>query len=160
MSTAGEILVGVAIAVGVAGIVVPVLPGAILVLLAIGVWAWQTGTPAAWVVLGAATVVTVLAFVVKYAIPGRRLQAAGVPGRAMLAGSALGLVGFFVVPLLGLFVGFVLGVFAYDLHLHRDRRTAWRSTRHAMRAAGLSILIELTGALLAAAIWGVGLVMT
>lgn len=149
-----------AIAVGIVGIVVPVLPGAILVWLAIGVWAWQTGVTAAWVVFGVATLVTVLAFVVKYAIPGRRLNAAGVPGRAMLTGTALGLAGFFVVPVLGLFIGFVLGVYLYELNRHQDQQEAWQSTKHAMVATGLSILIELTGALLCAAIWGVGLVLT
>ena len=62
---------------------------------------------------------------------------------------ALGVVGFFVVPVVGLFVGFVLGVY-----LAERRRVggaaAWPSTKEALRAVGLSILIELAAGVLAA----------
>lgn len=160
MTVWGEIVVGLVIATGILGIVVPVLPGASLVWIAIGVWAALTGTPTAWAVFGVATALTVLAFVVKYAVPGRRLQAAGVPGRAILAGTALGVVGFFVVPVVGLFLGFVLGIYAYELRRHRSAPRAWVSTKHALLATGLSILIELAGALLAAGAWGVGVALT
>ena len=45
--SATEILVAVLIAVGIAGIIVPVLPGTILVLGAILVWAIEVGTATA-----------------------------------------------------------------------------------------------------------------
>nr|WP_284290737.1 DUF456 family protein [Angustibacter aerolatus] len=48
---------------------------------------------------------------VKYVLPGRRLKDAGVPWWTTLAGVALGVVGFFVVPVVGLLLGFVLGVY-------------------------------------------------
>ncbi|PRC42449.1 DUF456 domain-containing protein, partial [Mycobacterium sp. ITM-2017-0098] len=48
MSTAGIVLVALAIAVGLVGIIVPVLPGGILVLGAIGVWAYIENTIVAW----------------------------------------------------------------------------------------------------------------
>ena len=44
MSAGGIILVALAIAVGLAGIVVPVLPGGLLVIGAIGVWAFVEDT--------------------------------------------------------------------------------------------------------------------
>ena len=53
--SATEILVAVAIAVGIAGIIVPVLPGTMLVLGAILVWALEIGTTTAWVVFAVAT---------------------------------------------------------------------------------------------------------
>lgn len=43
MSAAGVILVGLVIAVGLVGILVPILPGGILVIAAIGVWAFVEG---------------------------------------------------------------------------------------------------------------------
>jgi len=42
----------------------------------------------------------------------------------------------------------------------RDPRTAWPATWAAMKASGLSVLIELTAALLATALWGAGVVAT
>ena len=50
--TGVEVLVALAIAVGLVGILVPILPGSILVLAAILVWAWDVGGTTAWVVFG------------------------------------------------------------------------------------------------------------
>ena len=55
MSTGGSILVALAIAVGLVGILVPLLPGTQLVWAAIAVWSFTERTTAAWVVLGSAT---------------------------------------------------------------------------------------------------------
>ncbi|MDO9381152.1 MAG: DUF456 domain-containing protein [Nocardioidaceae bacterium] len=156
MSSGGEVLVGLVILVGLVGIVVPVLPGAALVWAAIGVWAWQTADTAAWWVFGGATVLTVGAFVVKWAWPGRRLTRAGVPGRAIVVGGVVGLVGFFVIPVVGLFIGFPLGVWLHERLRLRANRPAWDATVHALRATGLSLVLELLGSLAAAALWLVG----
>ena len=56
MTGTGLILVAVAIAVGLAGILVPLLPGTLLVWAAIAVWSVMTDTTASWVVLGVVTV--------------------------------------------------------------------------------------------------------
>lgn len=154
-----ELLVGLAIAVGLAGILVPVLPGTSLVLGAVLVWAILVAEPAGWVVFAVATTLLVTGAVVKYAVPGRSLRTAGVPTRTLVTGAVLGVVGFFVVPVVGLVLGFVGGV--YLAEVRRVGSTAARpSTVHALRAVGLSLLIELTAGLLAAATWAVGVVLT
>ena len=56
MSDVGLIVVGLAIATGIVGVVVPVLPGALLAWAAIVVWALVVGGATAWAVLGVATV--------------------------------------------------------------------------------------------------------
>ena len=51
-------------------------------------------------------------------------------------------VGFFVVPVVGGFLGFVLGVYlAERIKLGTDA-AAWPSARHALNAIGLSMGIE------------------
>jgi uncharacterized protein YqgC (DUF456 family) len=154
-----ELLVGVAILVGLVGIVVPVLPGSVLILGAVLVWATEDGSGTAWAVFSVATVLLVLGGIVKYAVPGRRLKATGVPNRSIVLGGLLGIVGFFVVPVVGLLAGFVLGVYLSEQH-RVGRARAWPSTRSALRAVGLSILIELAAALLAASTWLVGATLT
>ena len=52
MSAAGIVLVALAIAVGIIGIVVPLLPGTLLVFVAIVVWAVVENNITAWVTLG------------------------------------------------------------------------------------------------------------
>jgi uncharacterized protein len=155
---ATDLLVGLAVLVGLVGIVVPVLPGSVLVLGAVLVWAVLAATPAGWVVFAVAATLLVLGSIVKYAVPGRGLRAAGVPGRTLLAGGVLGVVGFFVVPVVGLLLGFVLGVYLAEL-ARVGRDLAGSSTRAALRAAGLSVLIELAAGMLAALTWLVGAVL-
>lgn len=163
MSSSGvtlvEIAVAIAIAAGLAGMIVPVLPGAVLIAAAILVWALEVGGSTAWIVFGVALALLVLGSVVKFLVPGRRLQAAGVPNRSLWAGAGLGVVGFFVIPVVGIFVGFVLGIYLAEWQ-RVGRDAAWPSTKHALKATGLSILIELAAGVLAAAAWAVGVVLT
>jgi uncharacterized protein YqgC (DUF456 family) len=154
-----DLLVGLAILVGLVGVLVPVLPGTVLIAGAVLVWALVLGRPAGWVVLGAVLLLLGVGAVGKYVVPGRGLRAAGVPHTTLLLGGLLGIVGFFVIPVIGLLVGFVAGVYLAEL-ARVGRALAWPSTRAALKAAGLSVLIELAAALLAAGTWLVGAVVT
>jgi hypothetical protein len=97
--------------------------------------------------------------VVKYLVPGRRLKEAGVPASTQWIGAALGVVGFFVVPVVGLFLGFVLGIYLAEVR-RLGVQAAWPSTRHALGAVGLSILIELVAGVAATFVWVAGVVLT
>ncbi len=147
------VIAGLLIVVGIVGILLPVLPGLLLVLAGIAVWAVPRGDAVGWTVLGIAAAIIVVGSVVKYVLPGRRLRDAGVPTRTMIAGAVLGIVGFFVIPVVGLFIGFVLGVYLAELQRLGSSALAWPSTKHALAAVGWSIVIELFTGLLAAAVW-------
>lgn len=154
-----ELLVGLVILVGLVGIVLPILPGSILILGAVLVWAITEGTGTAWAVFALVTTLLVVGGVVKYVVPGRGLRDSGVPGRSIVLGGVLGIVGFFVVPVIGLVLGFVLGVYLAEVQrVGRDQ--AWPSTVAAVKAVGLSILVELAAALLASGVWLVGALIT
>ncbi|WP_432544920.1 DUF456 domain-containing protein [Kineococcus sp. SYSU DK002] len=145
MGDAGLVVVAVALAVGLVGIVVPVLPGTVLIAVAALVWAIATGG-AAWWFFAAAAVLLAGGQVAMYLLPGRRMTRAGIRRTTLLLGGLLGVVGFFVVPVLGLPLGFVLGVFLGELlgtAAAPDRaRRAWRSTVVALKNVGLSVAIE------------------
>ena len=153
MSDLGLVVVGLAIATGIVGVVVPVLPGALLAWAAIAVWALAVGSTTAWAVLAVATLAIGVAQVVKYLVPGRRLRDAGVPRRSIVAGMLLAVVGFFLIPVVGFFLGFPLGVYLEERRRLRGHASAWRSTQEALRAMGLSIVIELAATVLAAGTW-------
>jgi uncharacterized protein YqgC (DUF456 family) len=154
-----ETLVALAVLVGLVGIVVPVLPGSVLILGAVLVWSIENGSATAWGVFAVVAALLVVGAVVKYAVPGRRLKANGVPQRTLLLGAALGVVGFFVVPVVGLVLGFVLGVYLAEIQ-RVGREAAWPSTTHALKAVGVSMLIELAAGLLAALTWFAGTLLT
>ena len=153
MSDLGLVVVGLAIATGIVGVVVPVLPGALLAWAAIAVWALTVGSATGWAVLAVATLLIGGAQVVKVLVPGRRLRDAGVPRRSIAAGVVLAVVGFFVIPVVGLFLGFPLGVYLEERRRLGGHAPAWRSTQEALRAMGLSIVIELSATVIAAGAW-------
>ena len=144
---------------GLVGIVVPVLPGLLLVVVGIAAWAVPRGDALAWTTLGIAIAIVVAGTVVKYLLPGKRLKEAGVPGRTLALGAVLGIVGFFVVPIVGLFLGFVLGIYLGEQLRLKDGRKAWASTRKALAAVGWSVAIELLAGVLAAGVWVGALVL-
>jgi hypothetical protein len=153
------VIAALLVAVGIVGIVVPILPGLVLVVAGIAVWAVARADATAWTVLGVAVAIAVAGTVVKYLLPGRRLRESGVPGRTLATGALLGVIGFFLIPVVGLFLGFVLGVYLAELVRLGGHETAWPSTRKALAAVGWSILIELAAGLLAAAVWAGALVL-
>jgi uncharacterized protein YqgC (DUF456 family) len=157
--TSTELVVAVLLAIGIAGIVVPVIPGMLLILGGVLLWAADLNTPTAWIVFAVAATFLVLGTVVKYVVPGRRLKAAGVPRSTLAIAGLAGIVGFFVIPLVGLFIGFVLGMYAAERN-RLGAEAAGPATRTALKAVGLSILIELVAALLASATWVVGVLVT
>jgi len=169
LGDAGLFVVALAVAVGLVGIVVPVLPGTVLIAVATAAWALSTGG-AAWAVFAGVAVVLAAGQVAMYLVPGRRLTRAGVRRTTLLLGGVLGVVGFFVVPVVGLPLGFVLGVFLAEL-LQASRapvsapggapgpapaRRAWSSTVVALKGVGLSVLIEGGAGVLGSAVWVVG----
>jgi uncharacterized protein len=158
MGLVADLLIAVVIAVGLVGILVPVLPGVLLIFAAIVVWAVVEGGPVAWTACAVAVAILGASQVLKYAVPGRRLRVRGIPTSTLAIAAVLGIVGFFVIPVIGLVVGFVGGVYAAEAARLNNPRAAWESTVAAVRAVGLSILIELAAGLLAAVAWAVGAV--
>ncbi len=147
------VIAAVLVVVGIAGVLLPVVPGLSLIVVGIAVWAFPRNDTLGWTVLGIAVALVVVGSILKYVLPGQRMRDSGVPGRTLAVGGVLGIVGFFVVPVLGLFLGFVLGVYVAEQARLRDSSLAWPSTRQALLAVGISIIIELAAGLLATAVW-------
>ena len=148
-----ELLVGLAILIGLLGIVVPVLPGSILIGLAVLVWAVLTGTAAGWWVFAAVAVLLVAGNLLTWLITARRTRAAGVPNSSLVIAGVAGIVGFFVVPVVGLLLFFPAGLYLAEYRRQRDPVAARASAVAGLKATGVGILTELGLALLAAGVW-------
>lgn len=148
---------GLAMVVGLVGIVVPVLPGLLLIVLATAGWAYYHPAPQAWVVFWVSVVLYVAGVTAQYLLPGRRMRREGVGAGTLVLAVLLGVVGFFVVPVVGAVVGFVVGVFLVELSRHRNGSAAWTSTKSALKAVLHSIGIELIAGFAIIATWLVGL---
>lgn len=129
--------------VGLLGIVFPVLPGLLLVVLGVLLFALDAGSTGGWVLLAVTVAIYLAGVVLQWAVPGQRMKRAGVRTSTLLVGLVGAVVGMFVIPIVGLFVGFPVGILLASLARTRDLREAWRATGHALRAVGTNILIEL-----------------
>jgi uncharacterized protein len=152
MDPFGEFVIGLLILVGLAGILLPVLPGLLLITGSIVVWAWVEGGTVAWTVAIVGILLAVAGSVIKYLVPGRRLRDAGVPRSTLWLAGGLAILGFFVIPIVGAPLGFVGGTYLAERQRLGPER-AWPSTKASLGAVGLSIGIELFAGLLIAGMW-------
>ncbi len=148
------------ILVGLVGIVLPVLPGLAIVLAAVLLWATETSTTLAWVVFAVSAVLFLAGMSLQYLVPGRRMKRAGVGTRTLVLAVVAGIVGFFVIPVVGGPLGFVLGIYLVEHSRSRDAQTAWASTKTALRAVFLSIGIELVTGLTIATAFATGVILS
>lgn len=159
--TTVTLISGLAIVLGVLGVLVPVLPGLLLCWAGVLFWSiFGDATGGRWAVLAVASVIAAVGVIVKYLWPGRHLQRSGVPTKTLAAGGVLGLIGFFVVPVVGLVLGFVLGVWLAERVRLGGAGQAWPSTRQALTAVGLALLIEFAAGLGIAVVWVLGVTLT
>jgi uncharacterized protein YqgC (DUF456 family) len=157
--SAADLVAGLVVLVGLVGIVLPVLPGTLLVAVALLGWAAYVGEPRGWALAVAGLVVLALGTGLKYLLAGRHLRGHGVPSSTLVLGGLLGIVGFFVVPVVGLPLGFVLGIYGAELRRVGSAR-AWPATVAALKAVGIAMLVELMAGFTAAALWLVGALTT
>lgn len=156
----GTVLVALVMLVGLVGVVVPVLPGTALVLAAGVAWALLVEDDGAvrWVVLLVMTALFAAGVVLKYLLPGRRL-AGDLPRSTLLLATAGAVVGFFLLPPLGLLLGGIVGTYVAEARRVGFGPQARRSTMRVLRAVGLGVLAELAAGVLMVATWLVGVAL-
>jgi uncharacterized protein YqgC (DUF456 family) len=154
------LLVGVVILLGLAGVLVPGVPGSWLVWAAVLWWALTDPRALSWAVFVGATVVLLLAQAARWVLPPRRLRASGATTRMAVYAGTGALLGFFLLPVVGAIPGFIGGIYLSERLRLGGHGQAWAAVRTAMRSGGWSVLTELfaclliMGAWLAAVIWG------
>jgi uncharacterized protein YqgC (DUF456 family) len=161
VSGAAELLIGLTMLLGLVGVVVPVLPGLLLVWAAGVAWAWLDGGGALrWTVAGVLTILLLTGTALKYALPARSATGAGAPRSTLLLGAIGAVVGFFVIPVVGFVVGGVGAVFLAELSRLGSAAAAWRSTHAVLIGVGIGMLVELGAALLMVVVWLLGVLAT
>jgi uncharacterized protein YqgC (DUF456 family) len=154
MDSALIVLVAIAIAIGIAGTVVPLVPGLGLVVVATLVYGLVEGFDAvgvvAFIVIVALAIAGTVAGVV---LPHRAAGGAGAPRSSLLLGALGAVVGFFVVPIVGLPVGGLVGIYGGELLRTRETAVAWRTTKATLKGFGVATLVQLAAGLMMAAVW-------
>lgn len=145
---------------GLVGVVVPVLPGLALVWGATLLWALLEDGAARWVVLAMTTLLLIAGTVVKYVLPTRSAAARGAPASSLLLAAVGAGIGFFVVPVVGVVVGGLGVLLLAERGRLGDWGAAWASTRAALVALGVGVLVEFVAGVAIIATWSVGVAVT
>ncbi|MET9477738.1 DUF456 domain-containing protein [Streptomyces sp. NPDC002917] len=147
------IAVGLVILLGLVGVLVPGVPGQAMVWAAVLWWALTDRSPAAWGVLIGATALLLLNQALKPLLRPRRPRESGAPRKTLMLGGIAGIVGFFVLPVVGGIVGYVGAIYGAERLRLGSGGAARASLRSVMRATGYSVLVELFACLLVTGAW-------
>ena len=150
------IVTSVLIIIGCLGIVIPVLPGSITALIGLIIWAVVLRSVEGWVVLALGGTLLLAGMSASLVLTGSRLKRRAIPNRTLLLGVIGAVIGMFVIPVVGLVIGFIVGLLASETVRNRNFRIALDTSWVALKAAGLGIIIELSCALLAASVFIIG----
>ena len=166
MSALAEFFVGLVMAISLVGIVVPGIPGLTLTWLAGLIWAFADGGGTTrMVLLAVMTALWVggvafgLVLPVKASLAGTgssKLQ----QQRAVLLGALFGIIGFFIIPVIGFAIGYTLGAYMANLMYFQDPARALQVTKDTLKAFGISALVQVICGSLIVLTWFVGLALT
>ncbi|HEX5017282.1 MAG TPA: DUF456 domain-containing protein [Actinomycetes bacterium] len=152
-----ELLVAVAMVVGIVGLVVPVLPGLVLMWAAVGVWALLDGGGVTrWVTFAFVSVLALVGTIAAIVWSGRKASGAGAPWWALTVAMVGAVVGFFTIPVLGIVVGGVGALWLVELLRLRDPRAAWDTTWAALQGYGIGTLVQLAAGAAILGVWLAG----
>jgi uncharacterized protein YqgC (DUF456 family) len=153
------LLGGLALAAGVAGVVLPLLPGAVLLFLGVVLVAWAGGFAlVGWPTLVAAGILCVVIWVVDFVAAALGARASGASRWAVL-GAGLGFaVGLFFAPL-GLLVGPVVGAVALEYLKDPDFERALRAGAGAFVGFLLGSVVKVGLAFVVLGVLAVGLLV-
>jgi len=149
-------VVAVVMAVGLLGIVVPVLPGLLLIWGAAVVYGLLIGfSTTGWVVVGILSMLAVISVIKSIVIPRRAAAQSGASIWAQIGAVLGGVAGFFLIPVLGLVIGALAGLLAVEVLLKGNWDEAWTAAIGTAKGFGISALIDLVLGLLMITFWSV-----
>ncbi len=138
------IVVAFVMALGLMGVVLPVLPGLLLIWAAAVFYGFMVGFgTVGWTVVGLLTVLAAAGAIKSVVIPRRAAVESGASGWAQLGAALGGVVGFFVIPVFGLILGALAGLLAVEYVLKGDWNEALVAVRGTARGFGISVVIDL-----------------
>lgn len=150
------VVVAVLMAVGIAGVVLPGVPGLGLMWVgALGFGLVGGFALGGWSAFAIITVLTLVGTGLGLWLPKRATESAGVPRQTIWWGVAGAIIGFFVIPVLGVIIGGTAGVFLAELNRRRDAAKAWEAAWRTLTGFGLGAVAQVIVGVVIAGTWAV-----
>ncbi len=128
---------------GLMGLIIPILPGLVIIWIAALVFGIVEGFSAAgWVFFAVITVLMLVGSVIDNFIMGASARQKGAPWTTILVALVLGIVGSILLPPFGGVIAALLGLFGLEYYRQRDWRKALDATTGMALGCGGSVLIR------------------
>lgn len=148
------------IGVGAIGILYPVLPGSFAVLGGLLLWGLVVRGPEGWWALGLGGGLMLAGMLAQFVLTGKTLKQRAIPNRSILIGSVCAVIGMFLIPVVGLFIGFALGLLASETHRTSGNVSgALSSTIVALKSLGIGMVVEFAAALAAGTVFTIAAIV-
>ncbi len=152
-STVLVALIAVVMVIGVVGTVLPLVPGLWLIWAAGLVYGVVEGFgPAAWA-MALLTLLAIAGTAAAAVLPQRAAAGIDVPVWGQLVATGVAVIGFFVVPVVGAAIGFVLGILVVVLVRTRDRSRVVPTTVAIVRSMVVASAAQLATGIVMVATW-------
>ena len=148
------VLVAVFMVIGVGGTVLPILPGLWLIwAAALGYGVFAGFGVVGWIAMTVITALAVAGTAASLYLPQRSAASVGVPWWGQVFALVCAVAGFFLIPVVGAPVGFVVGILAVtllrDRHVQGALTATWVTLKSMLMASGL----QFTAGLAMVALW-------
>jgi uncharacterized protein YqgC (DUF456 family) len=153
------VVAGILLVVAAVGTIYPVLPGSLIAIATLIAWAWILGSAATWTAGIIGALLATVGWSASAVLTGRKLKQHEVPGTSILVAVVGALIGMYFIPVVGVFVGFAVGLLASELVRRRDLKAALTASAAALKATGIGILVEFTMVCLAGSVWALGVIV-
>jgi uncharacterized protein len=153
------VVAGLLLAVAAIGAVYPVLPGSLLAIVTPIVWAWIMGSSAAWIAAVIGSLLAAAGWSASAVLTGRKLKQQQIPRRSIAVAVVSAVAGMFLIPVVGLFVGFGGGLLVSEYVRRRDFRSSLKSSVETLKATGIGVLVEFGMVCLVASVWMIGVIV-
>jgi uncharacterized protein len=148
------LVVGLVMALGLLGTLLPFVPGLPLIWAAALVYGLVDGfTGVDWSAMVVISLLMIGGIISKIVLPQRRASASGAPRSTLIVGAVVGFLGFFTVPVVGLPLGALLGVLLAERRRTNDWSKALHSTTEVAVGFGLGTLVEMGAGIAMIACW-------
>ena len=135
--------------IGIIGIIVPIIPGMVLVWLSALVFVFATGFEL--LSLPAFIIITVIAAITgtaEFWLSAWGAQRGGASKRSLLWGVLGSIVGTLFLPLIGTIIGYAAGILLSEYQQRADWQAAWRASLGGVAGWGLATAVQLGGAII------------
>ena len=159
MGPIGQFLIGLVMAVGLVGTLIPILPGLTVIWLAGLAWVFLDGPDAThWIIFAIMTAFYLLGQVLAFYLPAKSAVTEN-PKWTLAMGAVFAIAGFFLIPVVGAPLGFVFGIFLRILLDSREFHRAIRATGKTLKSLGLATAVQCGFGIAICTTWALGLIL-